>query len=115
MVVHLNDQLEFFPSTSIPDWINISLFVLCVVPTNTNPLLYVVSDPKYRRYTSSKFKQIRIKALIFNLSGPLKKLPFALVGRAEEAGTSPSQVLRLHVQDNNYHKEIFRKDIIATS
>ena len=49
-ILELNDKTDiFFKSTSVPDWINISLFVLAMVPTSTNPLLYVVSDPKYRR------------------------------------------------------------------
>ena len=49
VVLHLNDQLEFFKTKAVPDWITIFLFVLAMVPTTTNPLLYVVSDPKYRR------------------------------------------------------------------
>ena len=49
-VFHLNDRTSvFFPSALLPDWLYAATFILVVTPFATNPLLYVVSDPNYKR------------------------------------------------------------------
>ena len=49
-ILHLNDSTDIlFQSSSVPDLVNIPLFVLAMLPFATNPLLYVVSDSNYRR------------------------------------------------------------------
>ena len=48
----LNDKTDYlFPSSLLPAWCYVTLFVLVVVPFATNPLIYVVSNQNYRRWT----------------------------------------------------------------
>jgi len=49
-ILHFNDRTSilFWPS-AVPDWLNSVSFVLLVTPFATNPLIYVASDPNYRR------------------------------------------------------------------
>ena len=53
VVCSLNDKTDYlFPSSVLPAWCYVTLFVLVVVPFATNPLIYVVSNQNYRRWTS---------------------------------------------------------------
>ena len=46
----LNDKTDvLFPSQSLPEWCYAVSYILVVTPFAANPLIYVVSNPNYRR------------------------------------------------------------------
>ena len=46
----LNDKTDFlFPSQSLPEYCYAVSYILVVTPFAANPLIYVVSNPNYRR------------------------------------------------------------------
>ena len=46
----LNDKTDFlFPAPSLPEWCYAVSYILVVTPFAANPLIYVVSNPNYRR------------------------------------------------------------------
>ena len=50
VIFTLNDKTHFlFPSSSLPEWCYALSYILVVTPFAANPLIYVVSNPNYRR------------------------------------------------------------------
>ena len=50
VIFTLNDKTDFlFPSSSLPEWCYAVSYILVVTPFAANPLIYVVSNPNYRR------------------------------------------------------------------